>query len=724
MLCNTIPPEGKDSIQSFESYSFSKNFRLEPVSRAPGLGEGIGASTADPLWMLARQWQSGEFKGENAGSPIWVEVDCSAHSLYTPPSGSQTANDVTSQPLEKWVEEEYREIDWRTSVRIGQQFEKLLGLHLIPLDKVLPYYRNEAFPVTLPTTPADLAKLDYDSRQFIEFMQGKVVNGRVLFEQKEALKNQFLVWNGQGPNRPKLMPPDVSISFEEIKKALMLAIKDLGDWCEKHGILPRPQPPKAWRNEQLDYRFQIGSKESNGRELVAPAYQNGNLEWYQFNADPALPNAKWTARPTIKGVPSRLKIRGTAYRWWEFEDAAVDFGHLENVREPDLAKLNLMEFVMIYGDDWYNLTIPMEMGNLVRIDQVRIKNVFGETFGQDPNTNYDGLIPAQVLDDEPMKRWEVFTLSPIPGGQPALSAPHAAGIEVFDRAKYRPLANAHAQIVGQLQSKTLEPAKRTQLKTQYQTIAQQIQALEQAKKSILFIPPVAGFREESAPLEEIRFLRDEGANMLWAVENTLTNGLGYPVGGFELHRERAEREHASAIKIIKGNIEKLKKELDKPGISAQLREKKKQDVLALELNLRDLENHKPVPGVPMYRLATSVPDNWIPFIPVNAEKKLGYFGIRLRRAMMLRNEKDQDATPIPAMSTLLGPDDEQKYPNSLLWLEEATVPRSGRRLQLTAQRLRWVDGKTYTWYGRKVLTGKGEGSSGLKFDILSAAMKP
>jgi hypothetical protein len=46
------------------------------------------------------------------------------------------------------------------------------------------------------------------------------------------------------------------------------------------------------------------------------------------------------------------------------------------------------------------------------------------------------------------------------------------------------------------------------------------------------------------------------------------------------------------------------------------------------------------------------------------------------------------------------------------------VPRAGLRMQLTAQRVRWVDGKTYVWLGRKVLTGQGEGSSGLSFDVL------
>ena len=49
--------------------------------------------------------------------------------------------------------------------------------------------------------------------------------------------------------------------------------------------------------------------------------------------------------------------------------------------------------------------------------------------------------------------------------------------------------------------------------------------------------------------------------------------------------------------------------------------------------------------------------------------------------------------------------------------EEFSVPRSGVKVQLTGQRMRWNDGKTYVWLGGKVTAGRGEGSSGLRFDL-------
>ena len=43
--------------------------RLEPGSRTGDMSSGLQARIYDPLWLLARQWQVGEFQGEDNGSP-------------------------------------------------------------------------------------------------------------------------------------------------------------------------------------------------------------------------------------------------------------------------------------------------------------------------------------------------------------------------------------------------------------------------------------------------------------------------------------------------------------------------------------------------------------------------------------------------------------------------------------------------------------------------------
>src|SRR6478672_8665757 len=48
--------------------------RLEPQSTTGDPRPGIEARVHDPLWLVGRQWQLGEFEGEDAGTPLTVRV--------------------------------------------------------------------------------------------------------------------------------------------------------------------------------------------------------------------------------------------------------------------------------------------------------------------------------------------------------------------------------------------------------------------------------------------------------------------------------------------------------------------------------------------------------------------------------------------------------------------------------------------------------------------------
>jgi len=48
--------------------------RLEPQSTLGDPRPGIEARVHDPLWLIGRQWQLGEFRGEDAGTPLTVQV--------------------------------------------------------------------------------------------------------------------------------------------------------------------------------------------------------------------------------------------------------------------------------------------------------------------------------------------------------------------------------------------------------------------------------------------------------------------------------------------------------------------------------------------------------------------------------------------------------------------------------------------------------------------------
>ncbi len=49
--------------------------RLEPQRPNVDFQEGVSARVADPVWFLARQWQLGEQHGEDASTPVVVQVE-------------------------------------------------------------------------------------------------------------------------------------------------------------------------------------------------------------------------------------------------------------------------------------------------------------------------------------------------------------------------------------------------------------------------------------------------------------------------------------------------------------------------------------------------------------------------------------------------------------------------------------------------------------------------
>lgn len=613
-LSEGIPP---DFHQKFAAW-----VRIEPRCRSNNFSEGIAAKIADPLWGLSRQWQVGEFEGEDAGSPVKVEITYETQKIETVGLGSRVVELEGSQPLEMLVEQEPLSLDWHTRVRIGQTFERLLRHRVSQhAEKLIDYYRQR-FPVNEPT--AEDKSLDRATFRFLKFMKGRVVDGKQLL-QVNTLPS----------------PDDISTfrEFEEIQNSINSIHVDL----QKRYIHYLPQPnsklsSEAWQPQKLHYQFQLNlttPESSSPREalpsllesqpnLVARDYRNGELDWYTFEVQGKIQNLPHSQ--SICVYPTALRIAGTSPRWWAFEDANTNFGDMD-VATPDLAKLILMEFVLIYGDDWFIAPLSVPMGSLVKIKDLKVLNVFDDISGENSlpaiesaQTVVRRAIEARGADpDNPQLRWSMFSLSP-------------------------------ASQVTQVESENDG------------TLTDWV--------DVLFIPPVAGFRQESPPLEEIRFLRDEGANMVWAVEHTILNGLGHSVDGFEAQLERLAR---------RGEMEQG----EPPSVGEGLH----------------------------YQLASLMPENWIPFIP-QAVPDLNYRSIRLLRAEMLRNTLDAEAEAIMPLSRMM-----ELVEEPLLLLEEAIVPRAGLRMQLTYQRVRWVDGKTYIWLGRKVLTGRVQGSSGLQFDI-------
>ena len=67
--------------------------RLEPQSISGDPTPGLEARVHDPLWMLTRQWQLGEFHGQDLGS------QCSSTSLRPPPASAAIKPVIRRPPM-------------------------------------------------------------------------------------------------------------------------------------------------------------------------------------------------------------------------------------------------------------------------------------------------------------------------------------------------------------------------------------------------------------------------------------------------------------------------------------------------------------------------------------------------------------------------------------------------------------------------------------------------
>ena len=79
--------------------------RLEARPRSQTFDRALQAEIRDALWMLTKQWQMGEFRGSDAGSPVFAKLLLATTRLtkYRAAGGAAQLFDATI-PLETKVE--------------------------------------------------------------------------------------------------------------------------------------------------------------------------------------------------------------------------------------------------------------------------------------------------------------------------------------------------------------------------------------------------------------------------------------------------------------------------------------------------------------------------------------------------------------------------------------------------------------------------------------------
>ena len=104
--------------------------RLEGRPRSADFDRSLRAEVRDPLWFLTRQWQYGEFEGEDAGSPIDARVGYANWAVDGYAAGAPGTAPVVldpATPLETMVENTPPPYDLMLHMQAADVFQRLLG---------------------------------------------------------------------------------------------------------------------------------------------------------------------------------------------------------------------------------------------------------------------------------------------------------------------------------------------------------------------------------------------------------------------------------------------------------------------------------------------------------------------------------------------------------------------------------------------------------------------
>ena len=590
--------------------------RLEARPRSQNFQRALQAEVRDALWMLTKQWQMGEFRGSDAGSPVFAKLLLATTRLtkYRPAGGATQLFD-SSIPLETKVE--------RRPVPLHRQ-QRILALDLrlvmarqwfALIADVGTDYRDTfktAYPIAQPdpTQSHDVDACSHpEAWDTFQALAGRAMDGGALLEYLLADPSHHAYDGVAG-----IANADHNALDDRAQRFLA--------WAGRFLTQPSSSPDDAWVPDHLDYQFSASAPLPDGSEkvYVADDYSSGRLDWYSLDLDQGIgtlgnvsgsettglpPDAPFTTIPipvSFSGMPNT--------RWWAFEDHATNFGDID-ASTTDIAKLLFMEFALVYSNDWFVIPCTLPSGALALVRGMAVTNVFGERLW---------IEGADQGVDNAWGRWSMFTIN----------------------IRNAPMGSSSADT------------------------------------TLLLLPTLASAQAGPAQ-EEVFLVRDEVADMAWGVERTVSLASGISRPGSEV----AKQTFNYLQSLVSGGGGAP------PALATAVR----------------------------YEAMSSVPENWIPFIPVHVPNNNRE--IQLQRAAMPRiligdpntAEKVQPLTSLLRQGLDLTP--AQTY-----FLHEEEVPRAGARLTQYYSRSRWTQGQVYTWLRVQKQTGRGEASSGLAFDRL------
>lgn len=349
----------------------------------------LRAEIHDPLWCLARQWQMGEFKGEDAGAPAFARVETSTTQPKTVKLGntSPVSYDFKQMPLEVVVEREKTLVTAHMRVQAGFYFLKLLKN--INLKQVLPVFLEN-----YPLPQSNAAEWDSETNELLTSTRANLPDGFLIAQDLEN-QNRLENWIRSKPN----LTPSVA--------ALLEAAKALSQWLKR--TYPQATTnsenvrPDAWQTEQLEYDFDFNiTDNATGKtvQLSGDNYADGQLDWpdFTYKGDAELPNA---VKKSESFIPTPVRYQGMPQpRYWEMEEGRINFGKI-SMSPANVISMAFAEFGLTYSNDWFWIPIPLKINTLCRVNNLAVTNVFGDV------TTY--TIQAESLND-PLSIFSLYHL--------------------------------------------------------------------------------------------------------------------------------------------------------------------------------------------------------------------------------------------------------------------------------------------------------------------------
>lgn len=355
--------------------------RLEPQTRRGDLEVGASAPVRDPLWLLARQWQVGEFAGHDGGSPIVARWRGAASpptrfvaGLIPPDTATSAPRFVAdAAPLEAVIERATARLTpasdnvagLRLAIDAGRHFLLLLGRQRTLQDYRADFIARYALEAL---SDEQRAALDPGTAAYARLHVGRSIDGRRLLAE---LTDRDL---------PRIGGVIQEGDVAEIKAASAA----WREWLDKLFHYADPDDT-CWQAARFEYTASMAARRTadpfGETTLTAHRYDRDAVDWYEFDVNGEVNLGTQPAEAgvamTRTVVPAPVTAPGLpAPRFWEFEDGHTNISAIQPA-STDLAQVLLVDTLSGYGNDWYVIGVDLPVGRLISTSSLVVTDTFG-----------------------------------------------------------------------------------------------------------------------------------------------------------------------------------------------------------------------------------------------------------------------------------------------------------------------------------------------------------